>query len=343
MKIICLEEHVFDNAIAQASRDVVMQEAAYMADWGSRVEDKPGTEAVPRPRLLAAKHALPLACETGKARIADMDRHGIDMQVLSHSNSPQQIPDDSARDRVRAANDALAEVVRNTPSRFAGFASLPWQMPEVAASELERAVTELGLKGTLLNGRPGASFLDDERYTPILARLNELRVPIYLHPGSPLPAVQQPYYGGLGREVSARLSLFGWGWHNEAGVQLLRMILSGVFDRYPNLQVISGHWGEMVPFFLQRLDDMIPLEASGLSRSITQTYRDHVSVTPSGMLHLPHFEFIRTILGADRILYSIDYPYLTMDGARRFLEALPISQAEKDMIAHGNAERLLGL
>ena len=124
---------------------------------------------------------------------------------------------------------------------------------------------------------------------------------------------------------------------------MIRMMLSGKFDKFPKLQVISGHWGEMVPFYLQRMDDAIPREASGLSRTITQTYKAHVYVTPSGMLDLPHFEFIHKVLGPDRIIYSVDYPYLTMGGARSFLENLPISQEDKEKIAHGNAERLLKL
>ena len=155
--------------------------------------------------------------------------------------------------------------------------------------------------------------------------------------------MQQPYYGNLGKEVTARMSLFAWGWHNEAGVQLLRVLLSGKFDRYPKLQVISGHWGEMIPFYLQRLDDTIPQEVSGLSRSITDTFKQHVYVTPSGMMNLPHFEFIQNVIGAERILYSVDYPYLTMAGARRFLESLPVSQEVKERIAHGNAEALFGM
>jgi len=184
---------------------------------------------------------------------------------------------------------------------------------------------------------------DDARYEPILAAFSELKVPLYVHPGLPLPAVQAPYYGGLERELSARLAMFAWGWHNESGVQVVRMLLAGAFDRHPGLQVISGHWGEMVPFFLQRLEDSIPWEASGLRRPIVQTYREHVYVSPSGMLTLPHFQFIHALMGAERILYSIDYPYQSLDGARAFIERLPVSDADKALIAHGNAERLLGL
>lgn len=343
LKIICIEEHITDSAIAKASQKAVMAEAGYAADWGIRVEDNPSRFTPDRPRLVSAKFAVARSVESGAARIAEMDKHGIDMQVLSYGGFPQMIPADQSIDLIRAANDRLAKMAQAHPARFSGFAALPWQVPEKAAEELERAVKVLGLKGTMLSGRPGKTFLDDARYATVLATLNELGVPLYVHPGIPLPAVQAPYYGGFDRELSARLSLFGWGWHNEAGIQILRMMLSGVFDKYPNLQIISGHWGEMVPFYLQRLDDMIPQEVSGLSRSISQIYREHVHVTPSGMLDQPHFEFIHKVLGADRILFSVDYPYLTLDGARTFIERLPISQEDKEKIAYRNAERLLRL
>lgn len=342
MKIICVEEHTVDMAIDGASQAALMAEASYMADLGSRVVDRVEDRG-DRPRLVPMKLALERARDMGAGRLADMDRHGIDMQVLSYSNPLQLAPAAQALDLARAANDRLAEASQAHPTRFGGFATLPWQRPEEAAAELERAVKQLGLKGTLLIGRPGETFLDDDRYAPVLAKLDELEVPIYVHPGVPLPQVQAPYYGGLDREVSARLSLFGWGWHHEAGIQVIRMMLSGVFERFSRLQVISGHWGEMVPFYLQRLDDTIPQEATRLSRSITDTYKAHVYVTPSGMLNLPHFAFIREVVGADRIIYAVDYPYVTNTGARAFLEGLPIGQEDKEKIAHRNAEALFRL
>ena len=343
MKIICIEEHTVDAAIAKASQQGLAAEAGYMADWGSRVDDKPPAFANIRPSLVPPKKSMELARDLGAGRIADMDEHGIDMQILSYSSSPQLAPAAEAIELTRAANDRLAEAIQANPARFGGFASLPWQDPEAAAVELERTVKELGFKGTLLTGRPGKTFLDDPRYEPVLAKLNELKVPIYVHPGFPLPAVREAYYGGLDKEVSARLSLFGWGWHNEAGVQVIRMMLSGQFDKFPNLQVISGHWGEMVPFYLQRMDDCLSQEVTCLSRSITDTYKQHVYVTPSGMLNLPHFEFIHKVVGADRIIYAVDYPYLTNTGARAFLENLPVSQEDREKIAHRNAEALFNL
>ncbi|MFV0410326.1 MAG: amidohydrolase family protein [Paracoccus sp. (in: a-proteobacteria)] len=262
------------------------------------------------------------------------------MQVLSHGGFPQLLPRADAITLCRAANDRMAEAIALHPTRFSGFATLPWQAPDAAVTELERAAA-IGLKGALINGRPGQDFLDAPQYTPILAALSTLKLPLYVHPGLPLPAVQAPYYGGFDRELSARLSMFAWGWHNEAGIIVLRLLLSGAFNRHPHLRIISGHWGEMVPFFLQRLEDSIPQEASGLSRPIVQTYRDHVYVSPSGMLTEPHFRFIHEVMGADRILYSIDYPYQSLNGARDFLDGLKISAADKALIAHGNAARLL--
>ncbi|WP_213958736.1 MULTISPECIES: amidohydrolase family protein [unclassified Variovorax] len=343
MKIICIEEHTVDADLARAGMANLKAEAPYMADWGSRVEDRPESFNDHRPHLVAPPVSLERAGDVGSKRIADMDAHGIDMQIVSYSNSVQMVPAAQATDLARAANDRLAKAVQAHPTRFGGFAALPWQHPEAAAAELERAVKQLGFKGTLLVGRPGETFLDDPRYEPVLAKLDELQVPVYVHPGVPLPQVREPYYGGLDKEVSARLSIFGWGWHHDAGTQVIRMMLAGVFDKFPKLQVISGHWGEMVPFYLHRMDDTLPREVTGLSRTISDTYRQHVYVTPSGMLNLPHFEFVHKVVGADRLIYAVDYPYLTNTGAREFLEALPISQDDKEKFAHRNAEALFRL
>jgi predicted TIM-barrel fold metal-dependent hydrolase len=341
MKIICLEEHTHDAAVAKATLHAATKQAPYMADLGSKYQEEPSCN---RPSLQAPKRAVELASEPVENRLSAMDADRIDMQVLSDSNSMQSAPLDSAVELARAINDRLADAVAKYPDRFAGFSTLPWQDPDDAIRELERTVSDLGLTATMLLGHPGEDvFLDDPRYAQVLAKLEQLSVPIYIHPGPPLPEVQRPYYGGFDKEVTARLSLYGWGWHNEAGVQVLRLILSGALDRHPGLRIISGHWGEMVPFFLQRLDDSLPPAATGLSRTISETYRDQVFVTPSGMFNLPHFLFVRAVLGADRIMFSVDYPYITMVGARRWLEGLPIDEAERTAIAHATAERLLRL
>lgn len=243
MRVICLEEHVVDKAIVAASQYEQHKQAAFAEYWGSRVTD----EASPtsrKPQLVSPKQAQAEASNDFADRIAEMDRHGVDMQVLSYTHEMQFTPAADAPRLCAAANDKLVSAAKSHPARFGSFSTLPWTQPRVAIAELERT-TGLGMQGTLLAGRPGDTFLDDPYYWPVLATLNRFKVPLYLHPGFPLLDVQKPYYGGLDNEVTARLSMFGWGWHNEAGVQVIRMILAGVFERFPDLQIISGHWGEM--------------------------------------------------------------------------------------------------
>jgi predicted TIM-barrel fold metal-dependent hydrolase len=342
LKLICIEEHAIDQAIAQAARPVLQRDAPYMG-LQSSPDAAAQTRASDRPSLVELSEAIRLADDLGDGRIQDMDQHGIDMQIVSYSSPAQLVPDEQAVAIARAANDRLAEAARANPTRLNGFAALPWQDPGAAVDELDRAVSELGLKGAMLAGRPGDTFLDDPKYAPILDKFSDLAVPIYLHPFYPLPQVQQAYYAGLRPEVSAQFALGGWGWHHEAGIHVLRLILSGAFERFPDLQVISGHWGEMVPFNLQRLDDVLPPGVTGLSTTITDTYRKHVWVTPSGMFYEPHFEFIRTVIGIDRLIWAVDYPYLSLDGTRKFLENLPITEDEAHKVAHRNAERLFNL
>lgn len=342
LRLVCVEEHVANRSVAQEAMPAMLRQAPYLTDWGKDVTDN-GQADLSRPRVIAAGDSLRKLMDTDAGRLRDMDAHGIDMQVLSYAASPHLVPGKAGIALCARANDDLAASVERHAARFAAFATLPWQEPEPAVKELERCVGRLGFRGVLLNGRPGDTFLDNTRYRPVLDALNALRVPLFLHPGLPLPQVRNAYYGGFSREVSARLSMFGWGWHNEEGVQLVRLLLSGVFDSLPQLRIISGHWGELVPFFLQRLDDSIPQEATGLRRSLTETFREHVYVTSSGMTSLPHFLFMREIVGMDRLLFSVDYPYLSLNGARSWLENLPVSHAEKEKFAFRNAEDLLRL
>ncbi len=342
MKLICLEEHVLDSATAQASMPAALAAAPYLPGWGKTVRDGNNPDRS-RPQIIANTDSTRKGMDWEGERLADMDAAGITMQVLSLGGFPQYAPPAEQPALSQAVNDRLAATVAAHPDRFAAFATLPWTRPDAAVKELERAVCQLDLKGALINGRPGDTFLDAPEYADLLAAFNALQVPLYLHPGIPVPAVQAAYYSGFAPELAARLSMFAWGWHNEAGIHLLRLILSGALDRNPQLQIISGHWGEMLPFWLQRLDDSIPPAASGLARSITDTFRQQVYVSPSGMLTRPHFNFIYELLGAERILYSLDYPYQSLDGAHKFINALPVTDAEKAQIAHGNAERLLRL
>ena len=279
MRIICVEEHTGDQDLLKAGQPKQKAEASYFTEVGTDFKGSLDDGDDKLPSTLNFQTSAKLLPDRDGGRLAIMDQHGIDMQILSYSNPSQYVPADQQVELTRQANDRLAESVRANPTRFGGFACLPWGHPKAAAEELERTVKELGFVGTLLIGRPGDTFLDDPRYDPILAKLNELRVPIYLHPGVPLPQVQQPYYGGLATQVTARLSLFGWGWHNEAGVHLLRLLLSRKFDEYSNLQVISGHWGEMVPFYLSRLTmqfhRLLPVSPAPLQKPSRNMFTSH--------------------------------------------------------------------
>ena len=282
--------------------------------------------------------------DLGEFRLAAMDAAGIDLQVLS-INQPgvQLLPPDPAVPLARDANDQLAAAVQAHPDRFAAFATLPMSAPEAAAAELERTVKKLGFKGAMINGRTGDLFLDDPSFTPVLAAAVALDVPIYLHPTPPPREVQKAYYDGFSPLVSTRFATNAWGWHAETGIHALRMILGGVFDRLPGLQVILGHWGEMVPFYLARVNEALPPQATRLDRTVAEYFTANFYVTPSGMFTLPPFLLALQIMGADRILYSVDYPYVENDAARAFLENAPLSPADREKIAFGNAERLLRL
>ncbi len=202
---------------------------------------------------------------------------------------------------MRSANDTLADAVRRHPDRFAAFAALPTTVPDAAAAELDRCVGDLGFVGTMIMGRTEGEFLSAERFDPILRTAARLGVPIYLHPALPTRVTSADNYeAGLDPIVAARFASAAWGWHNETGIHFLHLVLSGVFDRYPSLQVILGHWGEMIPWFLDRLDEALPRRATKLERTIGDYVRQNSYYTPSGMFTEPHLRFCLDVLGADR-------------------------------------------
>lgn len=281
--------------------------------------------------------------DVGEHRITEMDEAGIDMQVLS-LNSPgvEQLDAAEAMALAREANDFVADAARRHPSRFAGFAAVPTAAPEKAAAELERMVHEHGFKGALINGHHRGRYLDDKFFSPILECAVSLDVPIYLHPTQPPPPVVEASYAGFAPEVSFMFANAGWGWHIETAVHVLRMVLGGVFDRYPKLQIIIGHMGEGLPFMMSRVDIMPP-GTTGLKRPVSDYLRENVHYTFSGFNFTSTFLDLLLQVGVKRIMFSADHPYASMAQARAFLDKLPVSTADRERIAHGNAERLLRL
>jgi predicted TIM-barrel fold metal-dependent hydrolase len=272
-----------------------------------------------------------------------MDAAGIDMQVLSlTSPGTEQLEATAATAVAREANDRVAEAVRAHPTRLAGFACLPTADPQAAVAEMERTIHDYGFKGVMINGHVQGRYLDDKFFWPILERAEALSVPIYLHPTQPPKAVIEASYSGFSPIVSDMLAGPGWGWHIETAIHVLRLILGGVFDTYPQLQIVVGHMGEGLPFMLERLDIM-PVAMTSLNHPISFYLRHNVHYTFGGFNFTPTFLDLLLEVGADRIMFSADHPYSSMAQARAFLDRLPVSDADKERIAHGNAERLLRL
>jgi uncharacterized protein len=324
MRTIAIEEHFLPAALRAA------------ASKGSTWDPTAGYRTAASAKLV----------DLGAGRLADMDAAGVDVQVISATVSGPRIEDfdlETGVSMARDCNDELAEAVRAHPDRFAGFALLPLRSPEAAALELDRCVTKLGMKGAIVNGTINGLFLDHPSFQPVLAEAERLDVPIYIHPAPPPPDVYTAYYGGLPTGVADRLATAAWGWHVEVGLHSLRLIASGVFDRFPKLQIVIGHMGENIPFSLARADRMLANDAPHLQRRVAEYFHANFSITPSGYFTIPPLLCALEVVGADRIIFAVDYPFASLVEGRAFLDGAPLRPADREKIAHGNAERLLKL
>ncbi|HEY0183474.1 MAG TPA: amidohydrolase family protein [Rhodopila sp.] len=329
MRVVALEEHyTVPRIVAGIAPDAIARRGF------------PGPDAVWSQTIKRNELA-----DLGDARLADMDAGGITVQVLSVAGpGADVVPGQAGVDMARAYNDALAEACARHPTRYRGFAHLPLLVPEAAADELDRTVRDLGFHGVLVNGPTDGRFLDDPAFEPVLAKAEQLDVPIYIHPGIPAPEVRQAYYDGLPGNFGFTLALSAWGWHAETAIHTLRLVLSGALDRHPGLKIVIGHMGEALPFMLDRIDETTAAEAKArLKRSVRQTILDQVWITTSGFFTMVPFMAALMSFGVDRILFSVDYPFASNARARAFLDALPVSPADRIKIAHGNADRLLRL
>ncbi len=319
MKTITLEEHFVTAGFLKAT-------AAYGADAGA------GMAGV-REKLL----------DVGAGRIAAMDEGGVDVQVLSLAAiGGDQLGPAEQTAVFHDVNDEAAAAVKAHPERFRAFASPGLKEPAEAVKELERCVRELGFKGMYVNGTTDGRFLDAPEFFPLLEIAEGLDVPVYLHPAPPPQVVYEAYYAGLPGDAGHLLSIAGWGWHSETAIHLLRLIASGVLDRLPKLQVIVGHMGEMLPMALARSSGVLSGVTKG-RRSVAEVMKEQVHVTTSGYFTRPPFECARAVVGLERMMYSVDYPFSANTRGRDFLAGLALSEAEMAMLTHGNAERVLKL
>ena len=282
--------------------------------------------------------------ELGDRRLRDMDDEGVDVQVLSiNAPSVQNLSPEDALALARSANDHLAATIGVHPDRFQGFVTLPTPDPDAAVDELTRGMTQLGLQGAMLNGRTAERNIDHPAFNDLWSAAAQLKAPVYIHPHVPPKAVRDIYYSGLGPRFDTVFGAQGYGWHVETGIQLLRLIYSGAFDRNPDLQVIVGHWGELVLFFADRIQWLDHLGLN-LDRTLHEYLTANVSYTPSGIFSQRYLRWALEVVGADRLMFATDYPFLRADAkngrARSFLDDAPIDADERDKIAHANWEKL---
>lgn len=276
-----------------------------------------------------------------EARLAEMDANGVDMHLLSITiPGPQAFPPQEGARIARSLNDGLAEIIRAHPTRFAGLAAIAPQNPEASVAEIERARKDLALNGVIINSHSFGEYLDEAKFRPILAALEAQDMPLYLHPRSPSQAMIGPYenYG-----LSGAL----WGYGADCSMHLLRMIFGGVFDDFPRLKVVLGHMGEGIPYYFTRVDNRYRnLMARGgeklglkpLRQLPSEYFKSNVYITTSGTFSHKVLGYCLDILGAERILFAIDYPYERSDEAVRFIRTAPLSTADAEQICFRNAQ-----
>lgn len=278
-------------------------------------------------------------------RLADMDATGIDMQLLMLTSPGVQMFEPAEACALAASsNDQLAQTIARHPTRFSGLAAFAPHAPEAAAQEIERSVNRLGLKGALVNSHTQGRYMDDPYFWPIFEACEALDVPLYIHPNTPSPQMVEPF---LSRCLDAAI----YGFAAETGLHVLRLIVSGLFDRFPRLKIVLGHLGEGLPFWLYRIDFMhAGIVRSGrsdgvrpLQRRPSDYLRENFYYTTSGMAWEPSIRFVMEQMGHDRVMYAMDYPYQFVKDEVDAMDALPLSPEHKKMFFQTNAERLFRL
>jgi 5-carboxyvanillate decarboxylase len=335
---IATEEAYADAEVLDAYRKLIakgsLDDPGFNRMWGVFLSDRPRTVQLVE-RLL----------DLGERRIADMDASGIDRQVLALTSPGVQVFDaPTASALARAANDRLADAVRRHPDRYAGLAAIAPQDPAGAARELERGVRSLGLKGAIVNSHTQGEYLDDPKFWPILEAAEALGVPIYLHPNTPPAAMIEPF---LARGLEGAV----FGFAVETALHIMRIIVGGAFDRFPKLKFVLGHLGEGLPYWFYRLDFMhgrmvadkrFP-GAQPLARKPSEYFRDNIYLTTSGMAWQPAIMFAHSLVGAEHLLYAMDYPYQYVPDEVRVTDALPLGDEDKRKFYQTNAEKLFSL
>ena len=272
-------------------------------------------------------------------RLRIMDEAGIDVHLLAlTSTGVQALETELAVSIATLGNDRLAAAIARHPDRYAGLATIAPQDPKRAVREMERAIKKLKLGGVMINSHTNGEYLDESKYWPILEAAAGLGVPIYIHPRSPSPAMAQPY-----RKYHLEHAI--WGYAVETGLHAVRLIMSGVFDAYPTLKIVIGHMGENIPYALYRMDWMharatVAMDRPKLKLTPSEYFKRNFMITTSGVNWHAPLKFCIEVLGADNIMWAVDYPYQETHEAVRFMNEAPIPDEQKAKIFHRNAERV---
>lgn len=318
--LITLEEHFLSES--------AMADPAVYQRYSEQSKHLPGLETKLR--------------DLDKIRLQEMEAGQVSLQIISHAPTPL-----TAQQSIEA-NNQLAAAVRKHPHRFAGFAALPVAEPAAAADELLRAVRELHFIGALIdNHTADGRYYDGSEYDILWATASQLDVPIYLHPTWATPLVRKTLYtGNFTPGASGSMSTSGWGWHSDVAVHILRLFAAGVFDRFPKLKIIIGHFGEMIPFMLARIN-YLSKRWGERKRLFQQVWDENVWITTSGVWSVDPMACILMNTRVERILYSVDFPFARNEDGEKFMwdlrESGLVSQEQWEMIAYRNAEKLLGV
>ena len=338
-KRITVEEFFMTPELAYAQQKLLstnpQDEPGFTKFWGTLMKELASN---------ANSGAIERIMDIGELRIAAMDRSGIDMQLLSVASPGVQVYDAKQGGALaQSINERLYSAVQKNPDRFAGLATIAPQDPNAAARELDRAVNQLGMKGALVNSHTKGEYLDEEKFWPILAKAQELDVPIYIHPRTPAPDMVKPFQKYYGLEAAA------FGFPMDTSLHVLRMILGGVFEEFPRLKIVIGHMGEGIPFWLPRIDHKMELfhgiqaPARKLNKLPSEYFHENFWITTSGMNYEDPFMLAHKVMGPDKILFAVDYPAEEAEEPIRMMNAAAISDEDKHKIYHGNAEKLFRL
>ncbi|KAE8444726.1 hypothetical protein EG329_014286 [Mollisiaceae sp. DMI_Dod_QoI] len=278
--------------------------------------------------------------DLGPIRLQNMDAGRISLQIISHGpfgHSPTQC---------RSANTQLHSAIQTHPTRFAGFATLPMSSPSAAAAELTHCIYSLGFVGALIDNHCDGKYYDGVEYRTFFKTVQDLDVPLYFHPTWPSEAMAPLYSGNFSQGAELSLGASGFGWHSDVALHILRLFASGLFDQFPKLKIIIGHFGEMLPFMLGRIEELSPRWGK-MERGFKQVWDENVWITTSGVWSLDPMATILRNTRVERILYSVDYPFARNERGLEWMEELErsglVTKDQLEMIAYRNAEGLLGV